>query len=164
MMTTIASRALFALDAVALPASAQTVYKLVDRNGKVTYSEEAPKHFDGQVIRIDIDPNANRATLGLPPAAAKEGGEPGKRPPAPAKPDAPTAAERLEQARQKLEERRAELADAREHPRDDEVQWMGNKGGGTRAVPTEAYQQRIANLERQVKEAENEVRELENKR
>ena len=164
MMTTIASRVLFALAAVALPAAAQTVYKLVDRNGKVTYSEEAPKHFDGQVIRIDIDPNANRATLGLPPAAGKEGAETAKHPPPPAKPHAPTAGERLEQARQKLEERRAELADAREHPREDEVQWMGNKGGGTRPVPTEAYQQRIANLERQVKEAENEVRELENRR
>jgi len=44
-------------------AFAQTLYKLIDKNGKVTYSEEAPKNFDGKVIRIDIDPNANRATL-----------------------------------------------------------------------------------------------------
>ncbi|HET9471044.1 MAG TPA: DUF4124 domain-containing protein, partial [Usitatibacter sp.] len=47
-------------------ALAQTLYKLIDRNGKVTYSQEAPKDFDGKVIRIDIDPNRNSATLGAP--------------------------------------------------------------------------------------------------
>ena len=59
-MTTIATRVLACtLLALALPAAAQTVYKLIDRNGKITYSEEPPKNFDGKVIRIDIDPNAN---------------------------------------------------------------------------------------------------------
>ena len=45
----------FALAALiaASPGAAQTVYKLIDRNGKVTYSEEPPKDFDGKVIRID---------------------------------------------------------------------------------------------------------------
>ena len=52
-----------ALCAVATLAAAQTLYKLIDKNGKVTYSEEPPKNFDGKVIRMDIDPNANRATL-----------------------------------------------------------------------------------------------------
>ena len=50
----------------AVPAAAQTVYKLIDKNGKVTYSEEKPKNFDGKVIRMDIDPNANKADLGAP--------------------------------------------------------------------------------------------------
>src|SRR5580704_10815022 len=44
-------------------ALAQTVYKLIDKNGKITYSEEKPKNFDGQVIPMNIDPNANTATL-----------------------------------------------------------------------------------------------------
>src|ERR1700733_2938822 len=48
---------------LAFHASAEVLYKLIDKNGKVTYSEEKPKSFDGQVIRIDIDPNANTATL-----------------------------------------------------------------------------------------------------
>ena len=156
MRMTIAGSALLAalLLAAVIPAAAQTVYKLIDRNGKVTYSEEPPKNFDGQVIRIDIDPNANRATLGVPPPAAKPGADT-------AKPAAPSVEDRLEEARDKLEARRKELAEAREHPREDEIRWIGNKGGGTRAVPTEAYQQRLDNLERAVKEAEDEVHELE---
>src|SRR5512134_1167405 len=44
-------------------ADAQTLYKLIDKNGKVTYSEKPPKDFDGKVIRMDIDPKANTATL-----------------------------------------------------------------------------------------------------
>ena len=144
--------------AAALPAATQTIYKLIDRHGKVTYSEEAPKNFDGQVIRIDIDPNANKATLGGRAPAAKT-----EAPPA-AAPAAPSADDQLTAARDRLEARRKELADAREHPRDDEVQWIGNKSGGTRAVPTEAYQQRLADLERAVKESEDEVHELEKRR
>ena len=42
-------------------ACAETLYKLIAPDGKVTYSQEAPKHFDGKVIRLDIDPNANTA-------------------------------------------------------------------------------------------------------
>ena len=44
-------------------ALAQTLYKLIDKNGKITYSEEKPKNFDGQVIPMNIDPNANTATM-----------------------------------------------------------------------------------------------------
>jgi len=47
-------------------ADAQTLYKLIDKNGKVTYAEKPPKDFDGQVIRLDIDPKANTATLPKP--------------------------------------------------------------------------------------------------
>jgi len=154
--------ALLAVLLAALPAAAQTVYKLIDRNGKVTYAEEPPKSFDGKVIRIDIDPNANRATLGGTGPAAKAGADTAKPAASPAaKPAAPSAEDRLEEARQKLEDRQKELAEAREHPRDDEIRWIGNAGGGTRAVPTDAYQQRLASLERAVKEAEDEVHELE---
>ena len=31
-------------------ASAQTLYKLIDKDGKVTYSEKPPKDFDGKTI------------------------------------------------------------------------------------------------------------------
>ena len=37
-----------ALAAFALGASAQTLYKLIDRNGKVTYAEKPPKDFDAE--------------------------------------------------------------------------------------------------------------------
>ena len=133
---------------------AQTVYKLIDRHGKITYAEEPPKDFDGQVIRIDIDPNANKATLGVPkPDRDKEPGA--RQKPVAAKP--PSATERREAAERRLEAARKALADAREKPGEGDIRFIGNAGGGTRPVPTEAYQQRLANLERAVKEAEDEL-------
>ena len=64
--------------AAAQCAFAQTLYKLIDKNGKVTYSEEKPKEYDGQVIQLNIDPNANTATLPKAnfskPAPGTEGG------------------------------------------------------------------------------------------
>lgn len=141
------------------PAAAQTVYKLIDRNGKVTYAEEPPKYFDGQVIRIDIDPNANKATLNVPkPAPAAQTKSKEDLPPPPA---GPTREQRLQEAQQKLEDAKKALADARDNPGEGDIRFLGKVGGGSRPVPTEAYQQRLDTLERAVKEAENEVRELE---
>jgi hypothetical protein len=143
-----------------VPATAQTVYKLIDKNGKVTYAEQPPKYFEGQVIRIDIDPNANKATLGKP------GGDPGQQASrAKAKREAEEAraethAEKLQAAREKLDEARQALDDARNSTNDDDFRWVGNVGGGTRRVPTEQYQERLAGLERKVKEAEDEVKQL----
>ena len=143
-----------------VPAAAQTVYKLIDKSGKVTYAEEPPKYFDGQVIRIDIDPNANKATLGKP------GGDPGQEPGgAKAKKEAEQAqaegrAEKLRAARERLEQARQALEDARSNASDDDYRYVGNVGGGTRRVPTEQYQERLAGLERKVKEAEDEVKQL----
>jgi len=137
---------------VAVPAMAQTLYKLVDRQGKVTYVQELPKDFDGTVTRIDTDNKVNTvapirtpppAAPASPPAAAKAPAAPASR--------SPTPQARLEQARKALEE-------ARDNPGPDDVRRVGNVGGGTRPVPTEAYQQRLAELERAVREAEEEVR------
>lgn len=126
---------------VALAAPAQTLYKLIDRNGKVTYSNEEPKDFDGKVIRIEVDPNANTATLP-------------KYQPAP---PASRASVDVRALREKVAERRAALEKAKNNPGDDDVQWVGNARGGTRAVPTEAYKHRLAELERSLKEAEDEL-------
>lgn len=66
---------LFALAAaVAAPAGAQALYKLIDRQGRVTYSDAEPKNFDGTVIRLERDTAANV----LPPAKPGESG-PGER-------------------------------------------------------------------------------------
>lgn len=122
-------------------ASAQTLYKLIDKNGKVTYSNEEPKDFDGKVIRIEVDPKANTATLPK------------------YQPSAPASRSRVDvrALQEKVAERRAALDKAKNNPGDDDVQWVGNAGGGTRAVPTEAYQRRLAGLERSLKEAEDEL-------
>jgi len=139
-----------ALCAVATLAAAQTLYKLIDKNGKVTYSETAPKDFPGQVIRIDVNPDANTATLPkLPPREAAPATSPGAR-----LPDLRGAQERLEAARKAL-------AQARENPGDNDVTWIGNKSGGTRAVPTDTYRAKIDKLEADVKAAEDEVRRAE---
>ena len=132
------------------PAFAQTLYKLIDKNGKVTYSETPPKDFDGKVIRVDIDPKANTATLPKPgPDEFRPAGQ-----------ASPAAANRLAEARERLAGARKALADAKENPREEDVQWVGNKGaqgGGVRAVPTEAYEKRLRGLEEAVKAAETEV-------
>jgi hypothetical protein len=126
-------------------ASAQTLYKLIDKNGKVTYSETPPKDFDGQVIRMDIDPNANRATLP-------------KLPPEQLRPDTGIASPAVRDARGNLVRAQRQLDEARATP---ETQRLGTVGGGAREIQTEAYQQRIARLEEAVKKAEEEVRRAE---
>jgi uncharacterized protein DUF4124 len=144
------------------PAAAQTVYKLVDKNGKVTYSESEPKNFDGKVIRIDIDPNANKANLGAPPSdSGSAHGQAQSQGQARATAKAQGHAARLEAAREKLKAAQAALAEARDHPAEGtDIQYIGNKGGGTRAQPTEAYQKRLEQLERAAKEAEDELQKL----
>jgi len=135
-------------------ACAQTLYKLVDKNGKVTYSEEVPKNFDGKVTRIDVDPNANRATL--PKYEPKPASSAPKRRPDAAAAKRAAAAD-VDELRERVAERRAALEEAQNNPGEEDVQWIGNAGGGTRRVPTPAYQRRLTELERSLKEAENEL-------
>jgi hypothetical protein len=146
-----------------LPAAAQTVYKLIDKNGKVTYAQEPPKYFEGKVIRIDIDPNANKATLSKPgDVRSGEPEAPGTRKGAEKRSrEQPSADDLLQAAREKVDEAKKALADAKDNPREGEIRFIGNVGGGTRPVPSEAYQQRLADLERAVKEAEDELRNIE---
>jgi hypothetical protein len=134
-------------------ATAQTLYKLTDKNGKVTYSEKAPKDFDGTVVPLNIDPKANTATLPKPSAK-----------PAPAAPRAsPSSAsasstDKVQVARDKLESAKKALQDAIDNPREDEIQRVGNKGGFTRPVPTEEYQKRLEALKDNVRKAEEELK------
>ena len=131
-------------------ATAQTLFKLIDKNGKITYSESEPKpgEFDGQVIRMDIDPNANRATLPKPPEGAFKSQ------------DALPPREVLE-ARNKLAIAQRKLAEARNNPGENDMQRMGSVGGGARLVETDAYKQRLADLENDVKAAAQEVQRVE---
>jgi len=134
-------------------AHAQTLYKMIDKNGKVTYSESAPKpgEFDGQVIRIDVNPKANTAIL--PQAAGRNAGQEAA--------EAERTATNTKNARDKLESAKKALAQAQENPGEGEVSWVGNKGGGTRAVPSDTYRARLDKLEADVKAAEEELRRVE---
>ena len=144
--------AALALTSGALPSAAQTLYKLIDKNGKVTYSDAPPKDFDGKVEKVDVDPNRNRATI-LPPGTTGSEVLSKDKVAAPADADA-----RLKQAQARLEAARRDLAFARDNPREGEVERIGNVGGGARPVPTEAYERRLAGLEKAVKDAEEELR------
>jgi hypothetical protein len=147
--------------ALAASAAAQTLYKLIDKNGKVTYSESRPKTFDGQVIRIDIDPNANTATLPKPADAKARDGVRGERPRSDGGAAKSEAEARIAQARERLESARRAYQEAQEKPGEGELQFLGNKGGGVRVVPSEAYQKRLDALEADVKRAEEELRRVE---
>lgn len=152
MLARICLAAAVALLAASASVGAQTLYKLIGKDGKVTYSEKPPKDFDGKVIRMDIDPKANTATL---PEGSRlhEQSEASKR--------AGARDDRLKAARARVDAARKALEDARANPGEGDIARMGIKGGGTRPVPTEDYQQRLAKLERDVKEAEDELQKLE---
>lgn len=150
--------------ALAAPAAAQTLYKLIDKNGKVTYSQDKPKDFDGQVVPLDVNPDRNTMTMPklpakedakLPPSARE-----GMTPPPPRRKaeDGSIVGGKDETPEEKLERARKAYAEAKDNPGPDDVRWIGNVSGGTRAIPTEAYQRRLESLERAVKDAEDEVR------
>jgi hypothetical protein len=133
-----------------------TLYKLIHPNGKVEYSEKPPKDFPGKVIPLNVNPDANTATL---PKASATGEAGGKRA---VNQDARDAG-RLTAAREKLDAARAALKDAQDNPSESDVARMGIKGGGTRPVPSDAYKERLERLEQSVKNAEEQVKSLEGK-
>ena len=137
--------------AIGLEAQAQTLYKLIDKNGKVTYAEKPPKDFDGKVIRLDIDPNANTATLPKPvtPPAGNAG-----------RADSATP-DRLKAARDRAEAARKAYDNALNNPGESDVTRVGNVGGGARPVFSEAYSKRLAELEQAAKEAEDDLKRAE---
>ena len=153
---------------LALPAVAQTVYKLIDKNGKVTYSETPPKNFDGKVIRMDVDPNANTAVLPKPnaPAVSTTAGEGAskssealRRSPAKDREE-----DKIERARARVEDAKQRLQDLKDNPADSDIVRMGKAGGGTRPAPTDDYLQRLERAEANVKAAEEELARLESGR
>ena len=136
----------------ALPAAAQTMYKLIGKDGKVTYSESRPKEFDGQVVPIHVDRKANTMTMPRPQAGPRpSASEPARASPAPEVSKAQAAHDKLEAAKKALQ-------DATDNPREEDVRRVGNKGGFTRPVPTEEYQQRLESLRENVRKAEEELR------
>ena len=159
----IALGAFIAAGVLCASASAQTIsiYKLIDKNGKVTYSESAPKNFDGKVIKLDFDPNANTATLANPAAAKGEvapRAESGKAKVRTAKEE---ALARLNAAQERLGAAKRALQNARDNPAEGDILMVGKVGGGVRHIPSESYQQKLDKLEQEVKDADDELRRAE---
>lgn len=132
------------------PAKVEVIYKLIASDGKVTYAQSAPRDFAGRVVKIEIDPRANSAVF------PKANERPQYLQP---RPLSAQEARRLEaenakvRAQDALDAAKKALKEG-EQPLESELDWVGNKGGGARAVPTPAYHQRVRKLEDDVKAAE----------
>jgi hypothetical protein len=74
----------------------------------------------------------------------------------------PSSGDKVQDAKDRLENAREALKNAQDNPGENDVTWIGNKGGGTRAIPSEAYQKRLVRLEADVRRAEEELRVAEN--
>jgi hypothetical protein len=145
--------------AFCVSAQAQVVYKLVDKNGKVTYSETAPKDFAGKVIKLEFDPNANTATLAKP--AASTGETAGSRGESKRRSAQQEAIARLNAAQERLEAAKKALQEARDNPAEGDILMVGKVGGGVRHINSEPYQQKLDKLAQDLKDAEDELRRAE---
>lgn len=158
-MKHVVARSLMAVAALLLAAPAaaqgtQVLWKLVDKQGRVTYSDQPPKDFDGVATRLEVPVEARSAPAPTLPAPAATVG--GPKPPTPA---ASPGAELL-RARAKLEDARKAYESGRE-PGPEDLVWVGRKGGGARPEISEAYAARVRKLEEAVKAAEGDVQRLE---
>ena len=154
-MNTLVFASLAAAAVASADAAAETLYKLVAPDGKVTYVQEPPKNFDGKVIRLDIDTSANTAA-GRKQAPGQATNEAIIR----SNPEAPRV-KQLDEAQARLEAARKAYETARDNPGEGDVQRIGNKGGGARPVFSDEYRKKLEKLEADMKQAQAEVDRLE---
>ncbi|QJR13906.1 DUF4124 domain-containing protein [Usitatibacter palustris] len=165
---------------------AQTMYKLVDRAGKVSYSDKVPKNFDGQVTPIETDPaNVQPAPLPAAKGAPKGTDEPKADMNAKRRAQRERLQAAIDAAHERLDKAKAALASGVD-PKEDEYQTIqqkydGSAKAGPRSncmkqtgvdgktlwicptiVPGEAYRDRIAALEAEVAAAEAELTRAQN--
>ncbi|MBL8517081.1 MAG: DUF4124 domain-containing protein [Betaproteobacteria bacterium] len=148
-------------------AQTSTVYKHVDKDGKVTYSEKPPakdgpkadaKPEKPAAKKLDMDKERNVIKSYVPKSSSE--GESGTR-------AFDKRLERNNQLQAKLEEAQKELDEARaaleagKDPQDDEWQTVGAASGRPTRIPTEAYHQRVKSLEQAVKNAEEKLKRVE---
>lgn len=157
--------ALLVLALACASAGAQSLYKLVDRNGKVTYSDSVPKDFDGRVTPLRIDPGPDPSAQSS--ADSAEGGGRGEMPAEattrrkPANDAAP-----IEAARQKAKAARKAFEDARDNSTPNDWVYVNPDRNpvGIRRFPRPEYEARLADLERKAILAEQELDRLERER
>ncbi len=138
---------------VSLTVTAQTVYKQVDKDGKVTYTDK-PSSKEQPAQKVDIDTERNIAKpLGSRPVQAKESAanQLKRR----AESDAAFEKE-VAQARAKLDLAKDELARGKE-PQEDDWMTVGAQAGKPARILNEAYFDRVKQLEAAVRQAEEEL-------
>jgi hypothetical protein len=128
----------------AVDASAVTLYKLIDRDGRITYLDRPPASFDGRVVPLDIDTSASVVALpDLPPTVPSEVQVP---PPVAIDRDAQVAA-----ARRDLEAALKALEDAQNNSRAEDWIYFGQTH---RRAPRPEYQARLQALADRVRIAQ----------
>jgi hypothetical protein len=139
--------------ALSFAASAQTVYKHVDKDGKVTYTDTPPSN-DQAAQKVDIDTERNIAKpLGSKPLQAKQSADSQLKRRADAE---ATLEKEIERARARLDLAREELEKGKE-PRDEEWMTGGVQSGRPFRHLNEAYFERVRRLEESVRQAEEEL-------
>ena len=139
--------------AMAFAVSAQTIYKQVDKDGKVTYTDKLPSK-EQAAQKVDIDTERNVAKpLGSKPVQAKEAADSQLK----RRADTDAALEKeAEQARAKLDLAKDELARGKE-PQEEDWMTVGAQAGKPARILNEAYFDRIKLLEAAVRQAEEEL-------
>lgn len=158
------STIVFILGFAAACANAQTstLYKHVDKDGKVTYTDKPPakdeaERKDGAATKklgMDNERNVIKSTPKSSDAPNTRAADNRK------KNEAAAAEKTYEEAKKAYEAARAAYESGKE-PRDDEWRTVGVSKGAPARVPNEAYEERIKRLEAAVAAAEKQLREAE---
>lgn len=139
--------------AVASAAEAQALYKYVDANGKVTYSDRQPKPGE-KATRVNADPTVN--VISVSPAVSSRAGEGAGARAKERAAERDKLQEEVSRAEKEVENAKKALEDGRE-PREGERRIIVRKEGGNTVLPTDAYRARIESLEAAVKAAEDKL-------
>lgn len=138
-----------ALALASADAGAAVLYKLVDTQGNVTFTDTLPRSFVGEVTRLDVDTGTNVFTP-APESAAR----------APVDHDllarpGPSGEERLRMAAERIDAARAALEDARTNSvAEDWYYYQRNPATGASRAPRPEYLARLSRLESEVIAAE----------
>lgn len=139
------------------PSFAGTLYKLIDKDGRVTCSDQPPQDFAGRIVPVQVGPAPEPGQRALSPPAETEYEKIIQRKP-PARDDSEVVA-----AKRRLEEARQALEQARESASPDDWIYTGNRGPGPRRYARPEYLERLARLEADVRAAEEKLAEAERK-
>jgi hypothetical protein len=155
----------FAGSALAMDdAAAMAVYKLIGKDGKVTYTQLPPSNFDGSISRLDIDADANAVTLPAPVSRAeltRKEVVAGKV----VRPLSVPDGDRLEAAQKRVDAAQRALEDAQNNAGPEDYIWFGpnNPLGMRRALKPE-YLARISQLEQDLNLAQEDLKTAERRR
>jgi hypothetical protein len=135
---------------------AEVLYKLVDKNGKVAYSQSVPADFDGQVVRIEIKATTNTEPP-TPTGKADKGVRTQTENERIIRRRPPSNDDAMEAARLRVQAAQAAFESARDNSKAEDWQYTVNH----RRYPKPEYGARLDRLEQDVKLAEEALHKLE---